>query len=162
MERTATFGAGCFWGVEAAFRRLDGVLKTRVGYAGGNVDHPTYQQVCSDRTGHAEVVEVTYDDEDVPYEQLLAVFWAEHDPTQVNRQGPDIGGQYRSVVFVHDPGQREAAEASRDRVQSRLGRPVATSIEDAPPFWEAEDYHQQYLEKRGLASCTARLAGVAA
>jgi peptide-methionine (S)-S-oxide reductase len=161
MERLATFGAGCFWGVEAAFRRLDGVLKTRVGYAGGTVDHPTYKEVCSDKTGHAEVVEVTYDDEQVPYEQLLAVFWAEHDPTQVNRQGPDIGSQYRSAIFVHDAEQRAAAEASREQVQTRLGRPVATSIEDAPPFWEAEDYHQQYLEKRGLSSCTARLAGVA-
>ena len=160
-EQIATFGAGCFWGVEAAFRRLDGVSKTRVGYAGGGVDNPTYKQVCSDRTGHAEVVEVTYDPDQVPYEQLLAVFWAEHDPTQVNRQGPDIGSQYRSVIFVHDAEQRAAAEASRARVQERLSRPVATSIEDAPPFWEAEDYHQQYLEKRGLASCTARLAGVA-
>ncbi len=160
-ERTATFGAGCFWGVEAAFRRLEGVTKTRVGYAGGGVESPTYKQVCSDRTGHAEVVEVTYDPEKVPYEQLLAVFWAEHDPTQVNRQGPDVGSQYRSVIFVHDPEQRAAAEASRSRLQERLTRPVATTIEDAPPFWEAEDYHQQYLEKRGLASCTARLAGVA-
>jgi peptide-methionine (S)-S-oxide reductase len=160
-EQVATFGAGCFWGVEAAFRRLDGVTKTRVGYAGGGVDHPTYKDVCSDRTGHAEVVEVTYDPDQVPYEQLLAVFWAEHDPTQVNRQGPDIGSQYRSVIFVHDAEQRAAAEASRARVQERLTRPVATSIEDAPPFWEAEDYHQQYLEKRGLASCTTRLAGVA-
>jgi peptide-methionine (S)-S-oxide reductase len=160
-EQIATFGAGCFWGVEAAFRRLDGVTKTRVGYAGGTVDHPSYKEVCSDRTGHAEVVEVTYDPDQVPYEQLLAVFWAEHDPTQVNRQGPDIGSQYRSVIFVHDAEQRAAAEASRARVQERLTRPVATSIEDAPPFWEAEDYHQQYLEKRGLASCTARLAGVA-
>jgi peptide-methionine (S)-S-oxide reductase len=160
-EQIATFGAGCFWGVEAAFRRLDGVTSTRVGYAGGAVDHPSYKEVCSDRTGHAEVVEVTYDPDQVPYERLLAVFWAEHDPTQVNRQGPDIGSQYRSVIFVHDPEQRAAAEASRARVQERLTRPVATSIEDAPPFWEAEDYHQQYLEKRGLASCTARLAGVA-
>ena len=160
MEK-ATFAAGCFWGVEAAFRRMEGVLKTRVGYAGGGVENPTYKQVCSDRTGHAEVVEVTYDDELVPYERLLAVFWAEHDPTQVNRQGPDVGSQYRSVIFVHDPEQRAAAEASRARVQERLTRPVATTIEDAPPFWEAEDYHQQYLEKRGLASCTARLAGVA-
>jgi peptide-methionine (S)-S-oxide reductase len=160
-EKRATFGAGCFWGVEAAFRRLDGVTATRVGYAGGPVDHPTYEQVCSGRTGHAEVVEVTYDSEKVAYEQLLAVFWAEHDPTQVNRQGWDIGSQYRSVIFVHDAEQRAAAEASRDRVQERLSRPVATSIEDAPPFWEAEDYHQHYLEKRGLASCNARLAGAA-
>jgi peptide-methionine (S)-S-oxide reductase len=161
VEKLATFGAGCFWGVEAAFRRIDGVTKTRVGYAGGGVEHPTYKQVCSDATGHAEVVEVTYDSDKVPYEQLLAVFWAEHDPTQVNRQGPDIGSQYRTVIFAHDDEQRAAAEASRTRVQERIGRPVATTIEDAQPFWEAEDYHQQYLEKRGLASCTPRLAGVA-
>jgi peptide-methionine (S)-S-oxide reductase len=158
MEKKATFGAGCFWGVEAAYRRLDGVLATRVGYAGGGVENPTYRDVCSDRTGHAEVVEVTYDDEVVPYEQLLAVFWAEHDPTQLNRQGPDIGSQYRSVIFVHDDEQRRTAEASRERVQGRVSRPVVTQVEDAPPFWEAEDYHQQYLEKRGLASCTTRLA----
>ena len=159
-ERTATFGAGCFWGVEAAFRRLDGVVGTRVGYAGGLVDNPTYEQVCYDKTGHAEVVEVTYDDEKIPYEQLLATFWAEHDPTQLNRQGPDVGEQYRSVIFMHDAEQRAAAEASRERVQARLSRPVVTQIEDAPLFWEAEDYHQHYLEKRGLASCTARLATV--
>jgi peptide-methionine (S)-S-oxide reductase len=158
MTRTAIFGAGCFWGVEAAFRRIDGVLKTRVGYAGGDVEHPSYEQVCYSDTGHAEVVEVTYDDEKVPYERLLATFWAEHDPTQVDRQGPDVGKQYRSVIFVDGDDQRAAAEASRAQVQARLSRPVATSIEDAPPFWEAEDYHQQYLEKRGLASCTARLA----
>jgi peptide-methionine (S)-S-oxide reductase len=161
MEKKATFGAGCFWGVEAAFRRIDGVSQTRVGYAGGDVENPTYEQVCRHSTGHAEVVEVTYDEEKVPYEQLLAVFWAEHDPTQVNRQGPDVGSQYRTVIFVQDAEQRAAAEASRASVQSKLGRPVATTIEDAPPFWEAEDYHQQYLEKRGLASCTPRLAGVA-
>jgi peptide-methionine (S)-S-oxide reductase len=160
MERLATFGAGCFWGVEAAFRRLDGVSRTRVGYAGGAVPNPSYRDVCSHETGHAEVVEVTFDDEVVPYEQLLAVFWAEHDPTQLNRQGPDVGSQYRSVVFVHDEQQRKAAEASRERVQKRLNKPVVTQIEDAPPFWEAEDYHQQYLEKRGLASCTMRLAAV--
>ena len=156
--KKATFGAGCFWGVEAAFRRLDGVTGTRVGYAGGRVDNPSYKQVCYENTGHAEVVEVTYDDEQIPYEQLLAVFWAEHDPTQLNRQGPDIGTQYRSVIFVHDEEQRLAAEASRDRVQARLPKPVVTQIEDAPPFWEAEDYHQRYLEKRGLASCHVSLA----
>jgi methionine-S-sulfoxide reductase len=160
VEKKATFGAGCFWGVEAAFRRLEGVTGTRVGYAGGTVANPSYEQVCSDATGHAEVVEVTYDDEQVPYEQLLAVFWAEHDPTQLNRQGPDVGSQYRSVIFVHDGEQRAAAEASREQVQSRLSRPVVTQIEDAPPFWEAEDYHQQYLEKRGLASCTVKLSAV--
>jgi peptide-methionine (S)-S-oxide reductase len=159
-EKKATFGAGCFWGVEAAFRRTDGVIGTRVGYAGGGVDNPTYEQVCSDATGHAEVVEVTYDDEVVPYEQLLAIFWSEHDPTQLNRQGPDVGTQYRSVIFAHDAEQRTAAEASRDHVQERLSLPVVTQIEDAPPFWEAEDYHQRYLEKRGLSSCTPRLATV--
>jgi peptide-methionine (S)-S-oxide reductase len=160
VEKKATFGAGCFWGVEAAFRRTQGVTGTKVGYAGGPVDNPTYEQVCSDTTGHAEVVEVTYDDEQVPYEQLLAIFWLEHDPTQLNRQGPDVGSQYRSVIFVHDEEQRAAAEASREAVQARFTRPVVTTIEDAPPFWEAEDYHQHYLEKRGLASCTPRLATV--
>ena len=159
-ERTAVFGAGCFWGVEAAFRRLDGVSQTRVGYAGGSVPNPSYEQVCTDRTGHAEVVEVTYDPAVVPYEQLLAVFWAEHDPTQLNRQGPDVGSQYRSAIFVDGDDQRRAAEESRARLQERLSRPVVTQIEDAPPFWEAEDYHQRYLEKRGLASCTPRLATV--
>jgi peptide-methionine (S)-S-oxide reductase len=160
LEKKATFGAGCFWGVEAAFRRTQGVTGTKVGYAGGGVDNPTYEQVCSDTTGHAEVVEVTYDPEQVPYEQLLTIFWLEHDPTQLNRQGPDVGSQYRSVIFVHDEEQRAAAEASREAVQARFGRPVVTQIEDAPPFWEAEDYHQHYLEKRGLASCTPRLAVV--
>jgi peptide-methionine (S)-S-oxide reductase len=159
-EKKATFGAGCFWGVEAAFRRTQGVTGTKVGYAGGKVDNPTYEQVCSDTTGHAEVVEVTYDPEQVTYEQLLTIFWLEHDPTQLNRQGPDVGSQYRSVIFVHDEEQRAAAEASREAVQARFTRPVVTTIEDAPPFWEAEDYHQQYLEKRGLASCTPRLATV--
>jgi peptide-methionine (S)-S-oxide reductase len=158
VERKATFGAGCFWGVEAAFRRLDGVTSTAVGYAGGFTEQPSYEQVCSHHTGHAEVVEVTYDPDKVPYEQLLAVFWAEHDPTQLNRQGLDVGDQYRSVVFVHGAEQRAAAEASRDRVQKRLSRPVVTQIEDSPTFWPAEDYHQQYLEKRGLASCHVSLA----
>ena len=158
MTRTAIFGAGCFWGVEAAFRRLDGVTATRVGYAGGHTVDPSYRQVCYDDTGHAEVVEVTYDEDVIPYEGLLATFWNEHDPTQLNRQGPDVGEQYRSVIFVQDDAQRVAAEASRDRVQARFSRPVVTQIDDAPAFWEAEDYHQQYLEKRGLASCTVRLA----
>ena len=158
MEQKATFGAGCFWGVEAAFRRLDGVTATAVGYTGGHTDDPTYREVCSHTTGHAEVVEVTYDPERVTYEQLLAVFWAEHDPTQLNRQGPDVGDQYRSAIFVHDDAQRRAAEASRDAVQARSRRPVVTAIEDAPTFWPAEDYHQRYLEKRGLASCHVSLA----
>jgi peptide-methionine (S)-S-oxide reductase len=158
MEAKATFGAGCFWGVEAAFRRLDGVTETAVGYAGGKTDNPSYEQVCSHATGHAEVVEVSYDPEQIAYEQLLAVFWAEHDPTQLNRQGPDVGDQYRSVIFVHDAEQRAAATASRDRVQERLSRPVVTQIEDAATFWTAEDSHQRYLEKRGLASCSVSLA----
>jgi peptide-methionine (S)-S-oxide reductase len=154
----ATFGAGCFWGVEAAFRRLEGVTATAVGYAGGHADDPTYEQVCSHTTGHAEVVEVSYDPEKLPYEALLAVFWASHDPTQLNRQGPDVGDQYRSVIFVHDAGQRAAAEASRSSVQARSTKPVVTVIEDAPAFWRAEDYHQQFLEKRGMASCHVSLA----
>ncbi len=158
MEKKATFGAGCFWGVEAAFRQIQGVRSTSVGYLGGTLQNPTYEDVCSNTTGHAEVVEVTYDPEKIPYEQLLAVFWAEHDPTQLNRQGPDIGDQYRSAIFVHDAEQRAAAEASRDRVQERITKPVVTQIEDAPTFWPAEDYHQQYLEKRGLASCHVSLA----
>ena len=160
MEKKATFGGGCFWGVEAAFRRLDGVSATRVGYAGGRTDNPSYEDVCYSGTGHAEVVEVTYDEDTIPYEALLATFWAEHDPTQLNRQGPDVGDQYRSVIFVHDDAQRAAAEASRERVQAHVSRPVVTQIDDAPTFWEAEDYHQRYLEKRGLASCTVRLAAV--
>ena len=162
MEKKATFGAGCFWGVEAAFRQIDGVTGTRVGLRRRRRSTTRRtSRSARDRTGHAEVVEVTYDAEKVPYEQLLAVFWAEHDPTQLNRQGPDVGSQYRSAIFTHDDAQRAAAEASREQVQARIGRPVATQIEDAPPFWEAEDYHQQYLEKRGLSSCTPRLAGVA-
>jgi peptide-methionine (S)-S-oxide reductase len=157
MTKKAIFGAGCFWGVEAAFRKLDGVTATAAGYAGGNTENPTYQEVCSHSTGHAEVVEVTYDSEKLPYEALLATFWANHDPTQLNRQGPDIGDQYRSAIFVHDAEQRAAAEASRARVQERLSKPVVTQIEDAPTFWPAEDYHQQYLEKRGMASCHVSL-----
>ncbi len=158
MEQKATFGAGCFWGVEAAFRRLEGVTATAVGYAGGTAENPSYGQVCSHTTGHAEVVEVSYDPERIPYEQLLAVFWAKHNPTRLNRQAPDIGDQYRSVIFVHDDEQRLAAEASRERVQARTPRPVVTQIEDAPTFWPAEDYHQHYLEKRGLATCHVSLA----
>jgi peptide-methionine (S)-S-oxide reductase len=154
----ATFGAGCFWGVEAAFRKLDGVESTTVGYAGGSVANPTYEQVCSHRTGHAEVVEVVYDPERIAYEELLDVFWGEHDATRRGRLRPDIGDQYRSVIFVHDEGQRVAAEAARERLSQRSGRPVVTSIEEAPTFWAAEDYHQRYLEKRGLASCHLSLA----
>jgi peptide-methionine (S)-S-oxide reductase len=159
--KKATFGAGCFWGVEAAFRQLDGVVKTRVGYAGGALEDPTYEDVCSHTTGHAEVVEVTYDDEEIGYDELLNTFWRKHDPTQLNRQGWDIGDQYRSVIFVHDEEQRAEAERSRDAEQSAYKKPIVTQIEPAPAFYEAEDYHQQYLEKRGRSSCTVRLAETA-
>jgi peptide-methionine (S)-S-oxide reductase len=157
MEKKATFGAGCFWGVEAAFRQLEGVTKTEVGYEGGNLENPTYEDVCSHTTGHAEVVEVTYDPERLSYEQLLDVFWRKHDPTQLNRQGWDIGDQYRSVVFVHDEEQREVALRSKAEEQTRHRNPVVTQVEPAQTFYPAEDYHQQYLEKRGRATCTPAL-----
>jgi len=160
VEKKATFGAGCFWGVEAAFRQLDGVTRTRVGYSGGRTVNPTYEDVCSHRTGHAEVVEVTYDPERVSYEQLLDVFWHKHDPTQLNRQGWDIGDQYRSVVFTHDEEQREAAVRSKAREQVNWSAPIVTQVEPAQTFYEAEDYHQQYLEKRGRSTCTPALARV--
>jgi peptide-methionine (S)-S-oxide reductase len=155
MNAKATFGAGCFWGVEAAFRKIPGVIATAVGYSGGHVDHPSYRQVCSDTTGHVEVVEVEYDPAKVNFEQLLAVFWEIHDPTQVNRQGPDTGTQYRSVIFYHDEAQKAAAEASKATLDAsgRYRRPIATAIEPAATFWRAEEYHQQYLEKRGLTTC---------
>jgi peptide-methionine (S)-S-oxide reductase len=156
MLKKATFGAGCFWGVEAAFRQLSsGVKATRVGYEGGDLPNPTYEQVCTDRTGHAEVVEVTYDPEEISYVDLLGVFWAEHDPTQLNRQGPDVGRQYRSAIFVHDEEQRAVALESLAKLQASgtYRRPIVTTIEDTTPFYEAEDYHQQYLEKRGLSNC---------
>jgi len=158
VEKKATFGAGCFWGVEAAFRQLDGVTRTRVGYSGGHSENPTYEDVCSHTTGHAEVVEVTYDPERVSYEQLLDVFWHKHDPTQLNRQGWDIGDQYRSVVFVQDDEQREAALRSKASEQARRSAPIVTQVEPAERFYEAEDYHQQYLEKRGRSTCTPALA----
>ena len=155
MTKKATFGAGCFWGVEAAFRRLDGVTATRVGYAGGRTENPTYEEVCTDRTGHAEVVQVEYDPERVSYDDLLNVFWSAHDPTQLNRQGPDFGSQYRSVIFYHTPEQQAAAEASKARLGSsgRHQRPIVTLVEPAPPYYPAEEYHQQYLAKRGRSSC---------
>jgi peptide-methionine (S)-S-oxide reductase len=151
----ATFGAGCFWGVEADFRQVKGVVATRVGYAGGHTQHPTYRDVCSHTTGHAEVVEVEYDPARVSYDELLDVFWANHDPTQLNRQGPDVGDQYRSVVFYHSSEQEAAARASKERLaaSSKYRRPIVTLIEPAPTFYVAEDYHQQYLEKRGLSHC---------
>jgi peptide-methionine (S)-S-oxide reductase len=162
VEKKATFGAGCFWGVEAAFRQLEGVSATRVGYAGGHTENPTYEDVCSHGTGHAEVVEVTYDPDRVSYDQLLDTFWAKHDPTQLNRQGWDIGDQYRSVIFAHDDEQQEAAVQSKAQEQTHHRRPVVTQIEPAQTFYEAEDYHQQYLEKRGRSTCTPALRSTAA
>jgi peptide-methionine (S)-S-oxide reductase len=160
VERKATFGAGCFWGVEAAFRQIEGVTRTRAGYSGGTLDRPTYQDVCSHTTGHAEVVEVTYDPERVSYDDLLEVFWQKHDPTRPSRQGWDVGDQYRSVVFFHDQEQQEAARRSKAREQARVTAPIVTQVEPAETFYEAEDYHQQYLEKRGRSSCTPALARV--
>jgi peptide-methionine (S)-S-oxide reductase len=157
VEKKATFGAGCFWGVEAAFRQLEGVTGTRVGYSGGNTENPTYEDVCSHTTGHAEVVEVSYDPERVSYDDLLATFWAKHDPTQLNRQGWDIGDQYRSAIFVHGDDQREAALRSKNQEQARYSKPIVTQVEPAQTFYEAEDYHQQYLEKRGRSTCTPAL-----
>ncbi|QOC23850.1 peptide-methionine (S)-S-oxide reductase MsrA [Wenzhouxiangella sp. AB-CW3] len=154
MTDKATFGAGCFWGVEMRFRELDGVVDARVGYMGGSVENPTYEQVCTDRTGHAEVCEVRFDPSGISYEALVRAFFELHDPTQVNRQGPDVGRQYRSVIFTHDPDQERTAREVRDELDSagRFGSPIATSIEPAATFWPAEDYHQQYLARRG-GSC---------
>jgi len=154
MEK-ATFGAGCFWGVEATFRSISGVVSTLVGYCGGKTDNPTYQDVCTDTTGHAEVVEITFDPAQLPYEQLLETFWKLHDPTTPNRQGPDVGSQYRSVIFFYSPAQEAAARAARERLDKsgKFRNPVVTQIIPAAPFYKAEDYHQRYLEKRGLASC---------
>jgi len=159
MEK-ATFAAGCFWGVEATFRQLQGVISTRVGYTGGQLPNPTYKDVCTDRTGHAEAVEVEYDPAKISYEQLLNVFWENHDPTQLNRQGPDWGTQYRSAIFFHTPEQESAANASREVLgkSGRFSKPIVTRIVPATTFYEAEDYHRQYLEKRGLASCHIRIA----
>lgn len=151
----ATFGAGCFWGVEAAFREVEGVTATEVGYSGGAMKDPTYKDVCTDSTGHAEVVRVEFDPAKVSYDDLLEVFWKNHDPTQVNRQGPDFGSQYRSAIFFHSPEQERSAKASKEALgkSGRFSRPIATEIVSAGPFYRAEDYHQQYLEKRGLRSC---------
>lgn len=151
----ATFAAGCFWGVEATFRQMPGVLSTRVGYIGGQTKNPTYKDVCTDGTGHAEAVEIRYDPAKVSYEQLLNVFWENHDPTTPNRQGPDWGSQYRSAIFFHTPEQEQLAKASKDAwdKSGRFRNKIVTEIVPAADFYEAEDYHQQYLEKRGLASC---------
>jgi peptide-methionine (S)-S-oxide reductase len=151
----ATFGAGCFWGVEATFRDVPGVIEVTSGYAGGTLANPTYRDVCTGRTGHAEVVEVVYDPTAVSYETLLDVFWNNHNPTTLNRQGPDVGTQYRSAIFYHTEGQREAAEKSKADLQrsGKFARPIVTEITPASPFYRAEEYHQRYLEKRGLARC---------
>jgi len=151
----ATFGAGCFWGVEVAFREVKGVTDAAVGYSGGNMENPTYRDVCTGRTGHAEVVEIEYDPAQVSYEELLRVFWENHNPTELNRQGPDTGTQYRSAIFYHTEEQRKAAEESKRALEEsgRFRRPVVTVIEPASAFFRAEEYHQQYLAKRGLASC---------
>lgn len=157
LER-ATFGAGCFWGVEAAFRSITGVISTQVGYSGGRTPDATYEQVCSGRTGHAEAVEVTYDPTQVSYDDLLRVFWENHDPTTPNRQGPDVGEQYRSAIFFNSPEQEAAAKASVAALiaEKRFRRPIVTEIVPAGTFYRAEEYHQQYLEKRGQASCHIR------
>ena len=149
----ATFAAGCFWGVEDAFRQVKGVNSTTVGYTGGTTKNPTYKQVCSDGTGHAEAVEVEFDPAQVSYEQLLAFFWESHDPTSGNRQGPDVGDQYRSAIFTFSDAQQKAALASRDAEQKKLDAPITTEIKPAQPFWIAEDYHQQWDEKHGARSC---------
>ena len=150
---TATFAAGCFWGVEVEFRNVPGVTATRVGYTGGTADNPTYQQVCTDRTGHAEAVEVEFDPAQVSYRALVEKFFELHDPTQLNRQGPDVGTQYRSAIFTHDLEQQAVATEVKARVAAESRRPVVTEILPAQTFWPAEEYHQQYLVKRGLASC---------
>lgn len=154
MEK-ATFAAGCFWGVEARFQQLPGVIATAVGYEGGLLASPTYQQVCTDRTGHAEAVEIDFDPSKISYQQLLDEFFVLHDPTQLNRQGPDWGSQYRSVVFYHSPEQEKAAKETIARLtaEKRFSKPVVTQVVPAETFWRAEDYHQKYLEKRGAVSC---------
>jgi peptide-methionine (S)-S-oxide reductase len=154
---TATFAAGCFWGVEAEFRAMPGVTRTAVGYAGGDVEQPSYERVCQGLTGHAEAAEVEFDSETVSYDELLERFWSIHDPTTRDRQGCDIGSQYRSAVFTHGTEQQAAALASRDARQADTRRQIVTEIEPAGHFWLAEDYHQQYLEKRGQASCAVSL-----
>lgn len=155
MKELATFGAGCFWGVEERFRTTPGVISTAVGYEGGTTTNPTYEDVCTDGTGHAEVVQMEFDPSKVSYDQLLEIFWANHNPTTMNRQGPDIGTQYRSVIFYHTPEQKAAAEKSKAALEAsgKWKQPIVTQIVAAQPFYKAEDYHQQYLAKRGLSTC---------
>jgi peptide-methionine (S)-S-oxide reductase len=154
MEK-ATFGAGCFWHVEAAFQGIPGVTTTAVGYSGGSLEQPTYRDVCSGRTGHAEVVELEYDPSKISYEELLDILWKIHDPTTLNRQGPDVGSQYRSAIFVHSPAQETAAQASKEKLQGsgRFSRPIVTEINPVSKFWRAEEYHQRYFERTGQRSC---------
>ena len=158
MTEIATFAAGCFWGVEQAFREIKGVIDTEVGYIGGHTENPSYEDVCRKGTGHAEAVRVIFDPAIVSYDDLLAVFWKIHDPTQVNRQGPDTGDQYRTAIFTHSDAQTAAAEASRaaEEASGRHSRPIATQIELAGTWWKAEDCHQQYFEKRGGGACSIR------
>ncbi|MFQ3550060.1 MAG: peptide-methionine (S)-S-oxide reductase MsrA [Armatimonadota bacterium] len=154
MEK-ATFAAGCFWGVEETFRNINGVISTRVGYTGGNFDNPTYEDVCSGKTNHAEAVEIEFDEHIISYETLLDIFWKMHNPTTLNRQGPDIGTQYRSAIFYHNDHQRETAEISKKALEESniYSNPIVTKITQAGTFWEAEEYHQKYLMKRGKGSC---------
>jgi len=154
----ASFGAGCFWGVESFFRQVPGVADAVCGYAGGRLANPTYKQVCHDETGHAEVVEVTFDPAKLSYGTLVDVFFANHDPTTLNRQGPDVGTQYRSVIFTHSPEQERIAREKTAALSGKFKRPIVTTIEPAPPFWRAEDYHQRYFEKNGLPSCHVSFA----
>jgi peptide-methionine (S)-S-oxide reductase len=155
MTEIATFGAGCFWGIEVAFRKIPGVVDAAVGYSGGRTVNPTYQDVCTDETGHAEVVQVTFDPAKVTYEELLDAFWKMHNPTQKNRQVPDFGSQYRTAIFFHSPEQEAAAKKSKAALDAskKFAQPIATEITAAGPFYRAEEYHQKYLEKRGAASC---------
>jgi peptide-methionine (S)-S-oxide reductase len=152
---TATFGAGCFWGVEETFRNLPGVQATAVGYLGGLFENPTYEDVCSGKTGHAEVVQIIYDPAQISYEELLQIFWQCHNPTTMNRQGPDVGAQYRSAIFFHTPEQEALARRSKDELErsGKFKKKIVTETTPASTFYKAEEYHQQYLRKRGLSSC---------
>lgn len=160
MKETATFGAGCFWGVEATFRRTPGVISTLSGYIGGTLQNPTYEEVCTDTTGHAEAVQIEFDPSKISYEDLLNIFWTNHDPTTLNRQGPDVGTQYRSAIFYHSDEQKSLAEASKEAMNSsgKFKNPIVTELTPVSTFYPAEEYHQRYLEKRGLSSCHVSLA----
>lgn len=149
----ATFGAGCFWHVEDLFSKTKGVKSTKVGYTGGNLTNPTYEEVCTDRTGHAEAVEIEYDPNEISYEELLGIFWNNHDPTSLNRQGPDVGIQYRSSIFFHDESQKQIAQNSKEKLDSsgKFSKTIVTEIVPSPEFYEAEEYHQKYFKKHGLS-----------